>query len=219
MKKHALYASAVVASEDFLSMSAVAQATYFQLLCETETDGEIVNINRVVRGTGLGTEGLTELYERGYLLVVAGRTYVTHNWVNNKLNQKVWKSMDSCEPYQSGQLEFEGTEGRSAYRLSVTKASPDRHPSDTQGTPDPAQGNDMGTCNSTCTSTHTFTSNGMETGEGDSQGEGGQIVADLHPCQCKKCGGYEAHYWQEGNRCMIQCPSCGIYEYDNHLTF
>lgn len=217
MRKHALFRSSVVASEDFLSMTTNAQAIYFQLLCETETDGEIVNVTRVVRGTGLSIDGLTELFNHGYLLEVAGRTYVRHNWVNNKLNQKVWKSMDSCEPYLNGQLEFEGTEGRSPYCLSVTQVTPDRKQGDTQVTPSSETCSDTETCNSTCTSTGTSTP--TYTGEGDPQGEGGQIVANLHPCQCKKCGGFEAHYWQDGDRCMIQCPSCGIYEYDNHRTY
>lgn len=172
MRKHALYASAVVASEEFLSMDTASQALYFQLLCEAETDGELVNVNRIVRATGLGQEALAGLFERDYLIEVGGHIYVRHNWQNNKLNAKVWKSMDSCEPYLSGQLEFEGIEGKTPYRISHTEVSPDRKQGDTQVTPSSETGNNMDTCNSTCTDTNTCNDTGTSTmyGEGDSQG-------------------------------------------------
>lgn len=207
MRKYALVASAVVASEEFLALSYAAQALYTQILCETETNGEVVNIARVVRATGIGSEALEELYANGFLLRVAGTTVVRHQWVNNKYTAKAWASMEGLKPYRDGLLVFEDAEGHSAYCLGDTEETPEAHPTDTEEH-----------SNSTCTGTGTCTGNlngtdnpnGNEQsqGEGESKGEG----EDLHPCWCPRCQNTHASYWSHDHRTWIRCPDCGEYE-------
>lgn len=210
MRKYALMASSVVASEEFISMSYKAQALYVQILCETETSGEVVNIARVVRATGFGADALDELYACGFLLRVGQTTVVRHQWVNNKTTGKAWLCMDSFEPYQSGSLVFEGKEGNSPYCLGDTEETPKGHLNDTEQTTNGTQSNAKANGNGTCTASGTDNLNGTEQsqGEGESKGEG----EDLHPCWCPKCQNTHATYWNEGKKVMIRCPDCGEFE-------
>ena len=206
MRKYALMASSVVASEEFISMSYKAQALYVQILCETETSGEVVNIARVVRATGFGTDALDELYSCGFLLKVGQTTVVRHQWVNNKTTGKAWSCMDSFKPYQDGSLVFEDKEGNSPYRLGDTEETPERHPKDTEQLPNGTQGNAEVNSNGT----GTCTGNGTEQsqGEGESKGEG----EDLHPCWCPRCKNVHATYTTVNHRTTIHCPDCGDFE-------
>ena len=235
MKKNAMFASRVVSTEEFIDMSHDAQALYFHLLCDAQTDGELVNALMVVRAKGFTKGNLEELFEHEYLLKCDGKTFIRHNWQNNKYNSKVWASMDSCQPYLNGLLEFEGIEGRSAYRLGDTQVTPSSHPSDTQvsnecGSNDnqqTASSNRSGTeytCNSNGTqqsylsngTQQSYLSNGTQqlesenvgvgvTGEGDSSQDQYDQSHEIHCDWCQT----PTYFTGEGGRCVVHCPICG----------
>ena len=205
MRKYALMASAVVASEEFISMSYKAQALYIQILCETETNGEVVNIARVVRATGICPEALEELYASGFLLRVGGTTVVRHQWCNNKYTAKAWQSMEGLKPYRDGLLVFEDAEGHSAYCLGDTEETPEAHPTDTE-----EHSNSNGTCTGTGNPNDNDNPNGNEQSQGEWESEG--RGEDLHPCWCPRCQNTKAQYWSKDHRTWIRCPDCGEFE-------
>jgi hypothetical protein len=213
-----MFASRVVSTEEFIEMSHDAQALYFHLLADTQTDGELVNALMVVRAKGFSRDNLEELFQNGYLLRCDGKVYVTHAWVNNKYSAKVWAAMDSCQPYLDGILEFEGIEGKSAYRLSDTKVTPSSHPSDPQKSPEHCRNDNQQSASSsrsgteyTCNCTQQQQSENVEvgvTGEGDSsETNGGSITEGMTTCPNKACGARmryhndKAHSWGHCDRC------------------
>ena len=222
MKKNAMYASRVVSTEDFIDMSHDAQALYFHLLADTQTDGELVNALMVVRAKGFSRDNLEELFEHDYLLNCDGRVYVRHHWMNNRYTAKAWQSMDGNQPYLDGLLVFEGDEGKSAYCLSDTKVTPSSHPSDTQASNEcdridnqrSASGNRNGneyTRNGNCNGSGN--GNGTQQQQSEKVGVGvsgeGDSSHDRHQeIPCDWCG-TSTYFTGEGRRCVVHCPTCG----------
>lgn len=212
MKARNCFDNNVTESDNFLALSFEGQLAYFHACANAGSDGHIQGAIRVLRSYGFGTEVLQELYDSGLFLNVNGECYVRDHWTNNGYDGRWFgQTMARCKPYVDGILEFEGEAGKSAYRIAIADISPNnRRLNDA----------DMVCSAVDCSETDVVGSvSDMGCDGGGTEGEVGIPSADLHPCQCKKCGGYEAHYWQDGDRYMIQCPSCGTYEFDNHRTY
>lgn len=218
MKKQAMFASRVVSTEEFIEMSHDAQALYFHLLADTQTDGELVNALMVVRAKGFDRDNLEELFEHNYLLRCDGRVYVTHHWMNNRYTAKAWQSMDSCQPYLDGLLVFEGDEAKSAYCLGDTQVTPSSHPSDTQASPEhdrndnqQSEGSNRSDNEYTCNGTQqSYLGNGTQQQQSEKAGVGvtGEGDSSRQEMPCDWCHG-PAYFTGMGGRCIMHCPRCG----------
>lgn len=119
MKTRVCFATDVVESDDFLSLSLESQNAYFHLSASSKPNGEIVGVHRTLKSYGFGEDELQELLGGGYLLECNGKIFVRDCWINNSFEQRLFDiAMSRCEEYQSGRLVFEGAIGKSRYALA-----------------------------------------------------------------------------------------------------
>ena len=191
MKRRTCLASSVVGTDRFLGMTPSAQALYLALNLEADVSGHVVGVNRVARGTGLGSEALNELYSEGYVLDVEGEAYLTHQWLNNKYDSREFAKMDECEPYGQGVLRFVGELGKSAYRLASTE---ERRLIDGEPSRNVIQ--------------HETTSTKLEANQGQHDGNSKEKApCELKPCpQCRQ----PVLYGDTPEGVVFDCPSCGL---------
>ncbi|MBR3326472.1 MAG: hypothetical protein IKG22_04030 [Atopobiaceae bacterium] len=218
MRSRACYSTEVTETDEFLELSLGARALYFHLLPEADGSGHVIGIRRAARGVGL-LDMLPELYESGYLLDVDGECYITHEWVNNKYDGRVWeRAMTKCEPFKAGRLSFAGEEGKSAYVLVEPAATPERRQSDARATQNRnLNGNVTGTEHEP---NFTFEREENRDGKGESKGGGGRFVENAGAsaqdtrgrCECVKCHTESEYFIKEGAT-FIECPKCGTYQY------
>ena len=199
-----MLSSSVILSDAYLAMSAEAQALNVILNAEADVTGRIIGIRRIVRGSGLGTDALAELYREGYLLKVGnGDTYIAHMWQHNKYDKRLWERMRDCEPYTSGELVFVGDEGKSAYALAElidAKTTPERRSSVDEGS---RNGNGNGNGNPTGKATkpqgQPNSREAKEKRQGEFEGEG-----DVSAPLCPRCGGA----LREIDKGYLACDAC-----------
>lgn len=197
-----MLSSSVILSDAYLAMSAEAQALNVILNAEADVTGRIIGIRRIVRGSGLGTDALAELYREGYLLKVGnGDTYIAHMWQHNKYDKRLWERMGDCEPYTSGELVFVGDEGKSAYALAEpndAESTYERRSSVDEGS---RKGNGNG--NSAVMATEPQGQpnprEAKEKRQGEFEGEG-----DVSAPLCPRCGGA----LREIDKGYLACDAC-----------
>lgn len=206
MKARVCFATEVVESDSFLSMSLTAQLCYFHLCSEARPSGLVVGASRIVRGYGFTMDEVDELLTMGFLLDVDGELFVRDTWVNNAFDGRLFERvMAGCEPYKSGRLAFAGEVGKSRYVIIDDQSTLNRRSIDHEviGSECDSEGNGGD-----------FELSGMEF-ENEAKGSGGIQGGEggtLHPCLCTRCGG-EATYSTLNNKTTIRCPSCGEYPF------
>lgn len=78
MAERRMFAKSVIASDEFRTMGAGAQALYFQLAMEADDDGIVGSPIGIRRACGLTEDDLAELTERGFVIAVDGVAVIAH---------------------------------------------------------------------------------------------------------------------------------------------
>ena len=214
MKSRTCYASQVVCDDAFLALSLEAQLAYFYLLCECDGTGRVCGISRILRGYGFESDTLDELVSEGYILDVDGDHFITHHWMHNRFDSRVWAQMDSCQPYLDGTLAFAGKEGKSAYVLAERRdsdgeAAEERRDSDGEAAAR-ARGSEPKVKESYCEPNVNVSNSEPKRKVIASYPEMSLSEEKSGPCLCTKCH-EEARYRVSGGTCYIECRRCGTY--------
>lgn len=90
-RKKACFASAVCCADDFLDLPSSAQALYFQLGFEADSDGALDGIKSIVRKCGSSMDDLDVLAEGGYLLYVDEVPFIKHWPMNNRTDNRNYR--------------------------------------------------------------------------------------------------------------------------------
>ncbi len=78
------FASSVCCSDGFSDLSAMAQALYYRLGFEADSDGAIDNVRSVMRSMRASEKDLEALIDGQYLIQIDDVLFIKHWWVNNK---------------------------------------------------------------------------------------------------------------------------------------
>lgn len=100
-RKRTCFAASVCCSDSFADLGAEAQALYYRLGFEADSDGAIGNVRQVVRMTGFDVGVVAELVAAGLLIEVQNVHVVTHWWVNNTKNTRDYRPGDHREAVDS----------------------------------------------------------------------------------------------------------------------
>lgn len=112
------FASSVCCSDSFADLSAEAQALYYRLGFEADSDGAVGNVRQVVRMGGFGPESVDELVAAGLLIEILDVHVVAHWWVNNNRDRCNYRPGD----HQDAMGRLELGENR-VYRLVTASQS------------------------------------------------------------------------------------------------
>lgn len=102
--KKACFAHSVCCTDSFADLSHSAQALYYRLGFEADSDGAIGNVRQVVRMGGFGAEAVAELVAAGLLIEVRNVHVVTHWWVNNNRDRCNYRPGDHRDAIESLEL-------------------------------------------------------------------------------------------------------------------
>ena len=87
MAEKRMFSRIVAGSDAFRTMSAEAQALYFQLGLEADDDGVVGSPLGVLRACGFERSALDELTDRGFVLLIDGVAAITHWRLQNSIRE------------------------------------------------------------------------------------------------------------------------------------
>ena len=86
MAKRRMFSNDVVCTDDFLELSATAQAIYFQFGMVADDDGFVANPKMIARSYYGGLKCVKELTDKGYVIQFqSGIVVITHWNVSNRV--------------------------------------------------------------------------------------------------------------------------------------
>lgn len=194
MKTRFCVATDVCQSDEFQSLPLESQLLYYDLCAAADSAGKVTSPRREARAYGLDSDPawLSALYEHGYLLAVGGVTFVTHHWINNKYDGRIFRtSVETLPQYKSGHLGFAGEDGKSAYalRLNDDATTLERRRIEEKG----------------------IEENVIDRNVIESNSNEKELKHDeRRSCICPECGATAYYTQDEAKNTTIYCDACGV---------
>lgn len=89
MASKRMFSEIVIETEDFLGLSAEAQALYLHLNMRADDDGFLNNLTRLISYYETDPEHIDELEDKGYLIKFDNSNCVIRHWKQNNFIQKI----------------------------------------------------------------------------------------------------------------------------------
>lgn len=218
-REKVMISSSVCRSENFLELSAEAQALYFQCCLEADRYGVVYGVKSLIRLCASSLDALNELLEASFLIELEGENgafVVVRHWFEaNKLDRSKLENyrndalfnqvciVDNSRAYRlTSSLELEAFEVANSdddrnipnLTLYVTKGC---HPSDTKVSVIKENKRENKTTEKQTTENEQTEPNEKE-------------VKAAFVTECPRCGS-DAAFYKNGNAITYDCKNCGVF--------
>lgn len=239
-KSSVLLTAEICRSDSFLELSFSAQALYLQCCFECDAYGRFSNPKTLLRASGNTKESLSELTSKGFLIELEHNQqlyFVVRSWwCMNKLdrgkfsNPPLVQSENLCtfagsnefhtqkEAYERGFVEIKKEENEGLPQIKMF-ASPELVPTKSPSSP---EGDTNSNSNSNSNEQQhngnitNFSNSNSKNKENKNSPELVPVQSPSSPvCKCPQCGN-DATFYEEGNTRLVDCPQCGVLQFDTY---